>query len=789
MNKRREIFAPHSRSRRRQRRRQIALVAGVGLAGLIWGGTLIGGKYTRGLGQLTIRLPFVQHNSFNPEKQSDTAVLRLASLPANQRKAKLEAIAQGKNSIDKSRARYLLAADLIAQDKGKEALRWLEGLESDYPVLGGYIAVKRAQAYEQMGEKTKALTEWQNLLQRYADQPVAADALYALFSQESQYQEDEIKSLSANPSWQEKIQQMYEPPVDDPKYWQKAVANYPSHPLILELAGERLQENPDQPELMLLLARYAFDTPEVTPDVTPFLDQLVGNYGRAVDSDDQPLIKPEDWQAIAVGYWRDRKYGQASAAYAKAAKTSDNAYLVARALKFAQKYADAKQAYKQMVSDFPDAEETPAALIELAQLQPDIEAVPYLDKVVERFPERAGEALLVKAETLERLGSYQAAEEARKQLIDEYGESDAAAAYRWQVARSHAKSGNVEAAWEWAKPITMENPHRFLARQAGFWVGKWARELGHRQDAQAAFEQVITNHPQSYYAWRSAVQLGWDVGDFKTVRQLDPKLVLPKTRPLLPVGSAALKELYLLGQNQEAWILWKAEFQNRLEPTVAEQFTDGLVQLAIGDYLSGISTIASLEDRDTPKEQAQYQDLREKFTYWQALYPFPFSDKIATYSQKRQLNPLLVTALIRQESRFEPDIRSGAGAVGLMQMMPSTGEWAAESIDVEDYSLENPDDNIKLGTWFLQQVHQSYNNNSLLAIASYNAGQGNLSKWLQQQSPGDPDEFVESIPFDETRDYVKQVFGNYWNYLRLYDPNVAQQVAQHSQSQSTAMRR
>jgi soluble lytic murein transglycosylase len=64
-----------------------------------------------------------------------------------------------------------------------------------------------------------------------------------------------------------------------------------------------------------------------------------------------------------------------------------------------------------------------------------------------------------------------------------------------------------------------------------------------------------------------------------------------------------------------------------------------------------------------------------------------------------------------------------------------------------------------------------------------------LSKWLQQDSAGDPDEFVESIPFDETRDYVKQVFGNYWNYLRLYDPKVAQQVAQHSQSQSTAMRR
>lgn len=85
-----------------------------------------------------------------------------------------------------------------------------------------------------------------------------------------------------------------------------------------------------------------------------------------------------------------------------------------------------------------------------------------------------------------------------------------------------------------------------------------------------------------------------------------------------------------------------------------------------------------------------------------------------------------------------------------------------------------------LGTWYLDHTHQQYGNNSLLAIASYNAGPGNVAKWLQTIPTQDPDEFVELIPFDETKNYVRQVFGNYWNYLRLYNPEISRLVRQYS---------
>ncbi len=135
-----------------------------------------------------------------------------------------------------------------------------------------------------------------------------------------------------------------------------------------------------------------------------------------------------------------------------------------------------------------------------------------------------------------------------------------------------------------------------------------------------------------------------------------------------------------------------------------------------------------------------------------------------------------------------PTIRSSADAVGLMQLIPGTGELVAQKLNLKEYALDNPNDNVNLGTWLLDSTHQQYNNNSLLAVASYNAGSGKVSSWLQGRRAIDPDEFIEAIPYEETRDYVKQVFGNYWNYLRLYNPQVGQQVAKYSTAQPITMR-
>jgi soluble lytic murein transglycosylase len=785
MPKSRLIFSRYSPSRLKRKRKQLALASGAGLCALLIGATLLGTKYSNQIHQWTLGLPFQEQSSLLQGQKVNTPVLQLVSLPPKKRASQLEALAVGSKSLDSARARYLLAADLIELKQAEKALRWLDGLEWDYPVLAAHIALKRAQAYELMGDKARARSAWEDVLRRYPDDPVAAEALYALSSNDANYWE---RGKAKYPHSNELLdigRHLYAFSADDPQYWKRALEKFPSHPRILDLAQQKLDRNPKQPKLMVLLARYAFDSPEITS----VLDRLVSQYGRSTRRKDRDLIKPDDWEAIALGYWNARKYGQASTAYARAKRTPGNLYLSALALQYAERPQRAKRAYEELVRKFPNAEEAASAILQIAKIEPNEEVLPYLDRLIQQFPERAGEAQYAKAETLNRLGNSQAANQTRELLLTQYSHSDVAAEYRWQMAQSKARAGDLPAALQWAKPILTSNPDSEPARQAGFWVGKWASKLGLHQEAKAAFEQVIAQYPQSYYAWRSAVQLGWNVGDFTTVRQLDPQVVFPATRPELPAGSPALKELYQLGQDQDAWTIWQAEFHDRLQPTVAQQFTDGLLQMGAGDYLEGIAKISKLEDREKPEEQAQYQALREQLAYWHALYPLPFVDVIEEQAQKHNINPLLVTALIRQESRFEPEIRSTAGAVGLMQMMPKTGAWAAENLNLKNYALDNPNDNIKLGTWFLDQIHRTFKNNSLLAVASYNAGQGNTTRWLGQTSLRDPDEFVETIPFQETQDYVKQVFGNYWNYLRLYDPEVAQQLAKHTSVPSIAMRR
>jgi soluble lytic murein transglycosylase len=674
-------------------------------------------------------------------KQEKSEVLPLVSLSAQARASKLEAIASGSKSLDQQRARYLLASDLIQQKQGKTALKWLEGLDTEYSVLASQIAVKRAQAYEVMGDKTKAEAAWKAILTNYPTQPAAAEALSALGQ-------------------------------SNPEYWNQAIAKFPSHPSTQEIIRQRLSKNPKQPALLLSLAK---SNPE-GKGMGAIRDRLVNEFAAQ--------LKPVDWEAIAFGYWETMEYVQAAKAYSKAPRTPLNAYRVGRGYHLRGKRAEAKVAYQQLLKDFPDAKETGLGLRRLASLSKSDEALPYLDLVIKKFPDEAAKALLAKADILEAKASAASATQARQSVLTQYKTSDAAAEYRWKAAKTMAAAGKYKEAWQWAQPITTNNPDSEQAPEAAFWVGRWAAQIGRPQEATAAFEHVLAHYPESFYAWRSAHLLGWNVGDFTTVRDLKPEVVLPQVRPTPPTGSAALKELYQLGQNESAWTLWQVEFKNRIKSTVAEQFTDGLLNVGIGQHQIGINKIWNLSLRDTPEERSQWKELRQEPAYWQALFPLPFLESIISWSGQRQLNPFLVAGLIRQESRFEPKIRSVAGAKGLMQVMPGTGTWIAQKIQLKDYNLENPDDNIKLGTWYLDHTHQEYNNNSLLAVASYNAGPGNVSSWITKYGFSDPDAFIEVIPFGETKGYVESVFANYWNYLRLYNPEIAQLLSKYSPAQS-----
>ncbi|MEB3829172.1 lytic transglycosylase domain-containing protein [Phormidium sp. CCY1219] len=665
---------------------------------------------------------------------SKSAVKPLALLKPEEREAELKRLAKGDKKPDRVQARYLLAQDLLEAGKADEALQWLENLENDYSILAPYVLKTTARAYEVKGNPEKARDTWQALLDEYPDSPVAAEALYALGKSE-------------------------------PKYWDEAIARFPAHPRSVEIAQTLLKDNPDDLELLLPIAKHGI----YLENYQSYLETLIEKH--------ESRLTQENWEAIAFGYWEKQEYGKGAQAYARAPWTAQSAYRVARGRQVSGDKTGAIAAYKRLNFDFPDSEQTGLGLLRLIRLLEPKEAAPYIEEVLERFPERAPEALFERAELLDELGSKSSAEEARQAILSEYSDSEAAAKLRWSLAQQSATIKDFEEAKKWALQLREENPDSDLAAEAGFWAGLWAKRLEQDKQARAVFEDVLYNDTDSYYAWRSAVHLGWDVGDFTSVRDLNPEVVRQTERVEVPAGSEQLKELYQLAQDQDAWRLWQVEFTNRMDPTVAEQFTDGLIRLGVGDNLDALFMVSSLAWRDTPEERAEYKAIEQKPHYWEALYPFPYLDPILKWSRANELNPLLVTALIRQESRFMPKIRSVVGAVGLMQVMPETGEWVADSIGLKEYDLDNPNDNIRLGSWFLSFTHRQYKNNSMLAVASYNAGPGKVAEWVDEFGLTDPDEFVEQIPFPETKGYVINVFENYWNYLRLYNPEILNRLS------------
>jgi soluble lytic murein transglycosylase len=153
-------------------------------------------------------------------------------------------------------------------------------------------------------------------------------------------------------------------------------------------------------------------------------------------------------------------------------------------------------------------------------------------------------------------------------------------------------------------------------------------------------------------------------------------------------------------------------------------------------------------------------------------YPLAFWDLIQQKAQDRGLDPYLVLALIRQESLFDTRARSPAAAIGLMQLIPPTAARVAKQLGLAAPSQETlfePEVNLTLGTQYLKDLLQRYSNNWYKAIAAYNAGEAAVDRWEREIVTDDIEEFVERIPYVETRGYVKLVLRNHQIYKRLYD--------------------
>ena len=152
-------------------------------------------------------------------------------------------------------------------------------------------------------------------------------------------------------------------------------------------------------------------------------------------------------------------------------------------------------------------------------------------------------------------------------------------------------------------------------------------------------------------------------------------------------------------------------------------------------------------------------------------YPTAYTELIAKYALAYELDPYLVTAIMRCESSNDPDAVSYRGAVGLMQVMPDTGEWIAHKLDMDDVYegplLYEPETNVHFGCWYLNFLNGRFNSNVMQVVAAYNAGHKSVENWLSDERFSSGGELT-SIPFEATATYYKRVMEAYENYRALY---------------------
>ncbi len=315
----------------------------------------------------------------------------------------------------------------------------------------------------------------------------------------------------------------------------------------------------------------------------------------------------------------------------------------------------------------------------------------------------------------------------------------------WRV-RAALRAGD----WQTARRFVAALPDEQQQEpQWRYWKARILEETGATMDAKAHYRALALE--RGYYGFLAADRIGSGYSmQHEPVEAKPDEVSAMLARP----GIQMARELYLLGQITEARRQWQytVNSMNNRELAVA-----AVVAREWGWYDRAILTVAKSDHQD---------DLELRF-------PLLYRDLIEQNAQRQRLDTGWVYGIVRQESAFVPDARSPVGALGLMQLMPATGRLTARKLKIparSTHAILDIENNLRLGTGYLREMLDRYTGNQVLATASYNAGPNRIVEWLEGEDGMDAEVWVETIPYNETRNYVKNVLA----YTAVYEHRLNQ---------------
>jgi len=390
--------------------------------------------------------------------------------------------------------------------------------------------------------------------------------------------------------------------------------------------------------------------------------------------------------------------------------------------------------------------------------------------------------------------NYDKAIDCYRELQERFPKGKRASYAHWKAAWLTLRQGRTEDAKKAFERQVVIYPDSPEMPAAMYWRARLFEEAGDAGRARLWYRKLTSRFPQYYYAELARARLE-GLPAAETVRDplleaLPPAAAAPsltlatddppadnlrfqKSLVLQNAGltELAIKELRAAAPEDSGW----ANLQ------IARYYQEnGLYHRAVQTMKHAVPSYFSMQFDSLPRP------------YWETLFPRPYWTDLARYSHANQLDPFLVASLIRQESEFNPGAVSRADALGLMQLLPVTGRKVARDLRVRRFStgeLLMPTYNMELGTRYFRSLIDQFGGHLEYALAAYNAGSERVQVWLSEGSYRGTDEFVESIPFTETREYVQAIMRNTAIYKRLYgsseDVTTAQKPRVETRTAST----
>jgi soluble lytic murein transglycosylase len=689
---------------------------------------------------------------------------------------------KAKDPQTKSKYQYLIATCNRMNGQWDSAISKYKLVAEDKELRFAEISRLRiAKRYQEISNYPSAINEYEKLLIDHPKSPSAVEA---------QYQIAECYSKMKN----------YEKAIDNYKEFIQAHPEGSRSRLCAYKIGYMYQEAKKFSEAY---DQYQKVLRQYTDNYVA--QQTLGRLKLLMASSSSITVSKEDSHYKGLTLYYAKQYKEAREELKKAINGSDelsakSAYFIAKSYQKEGSYPLAQKEYEAFIKLYSKSEYIVEAEYQISQCVWKSgkieEAVSLLMKFASDHPKSdlADDAELQIAQLYKEREQFTKALDAYSNVAEKYPTSDSADDALWNMGWCYMNLKNNDKSAQAFQRLISQYPSSDLSSSARFWTGVSYENMGSFQEAVTAYKQAMENKDW-YYSDRAK-------------RRID----------LLFKAEKIDKETAFYQHK-------KAEFEEFLPVTTTiRQFTPLWVNEAfsLGVIDDVVEVFSALEESDIALESAYYnlsicyEKMGEYRTSWGyiwrltrlpnikpksgmlprqfflRLFPSFYTEIVYSNSKANDVDPQLVSAVIREESRYDYKAVSSAGARGLMQIMPSTGKGIAKQSGVEKFETDmlfEPKTNIKMGSWYLSQLIDSFTARTreyfiskgtpqsesvytdiaiILALGGYNAGPGRMRNWMEEYGIEDIDVFVENIPMQEPRYYIKKVLDSYEMYKSLY---------------------